>query len=154
MDPTPPPLRFVTRLTVRVAVPVDLGEFPSGRRRVVPIVGGHAVGPGLSGTIRPVGADSQTLRAPDVMDLDAHYLIDTDDGAVVEVRNRGVRVASPADTAALLRDERVPAERVYFRTTPLLSSDHPEWTWLSRTVFVATARRRPDIVEVDVHRVD
>ncbi|MBE7163084.1 MAG: DUF3237 domain-containing protein, partial [Williamsia herbipolensis] len=144
----------VTRLTVRVAGPVDLGEFPTGRRRVVPILGGHATGPGVSGTIRPVGADTQTLRAPDVMELDAQYLIDTDDGAVIEVRNRGLRVASPSDTAALLRGEPVPPTRVYFRTTPLLSADHPDWAWLYRTVFVATAVRQPEVVLVDVHRVD
>ncbi|WP_299572119.1 DUF3237 domain-containing protein [uncultured Williamsia sp.] len=153
MQPTPPPLRFVTRLTVHVGEPIDLGVFPTGRRRVVPIVGGTAEGPGLSGTVRAAGADSQTLRAPDVMDLDAHYLLDTDDGAVVEVRNRGVRVAAPDDTAALLRGVPVPPDRIYFRTTPLLSSDHPDWAWLSRRVFVASALRHPDVVEVDVHEV-
>ena len=153
MTPAPPPLRFVTRLTVHVGEPIDLGVLPTGRRRVVPIVGGVAAGPGLSGTIRAAGADTQTLRAPDVMDLDAHYLVDTDDGAVVEVRNRGVRVASPDDTAAVLRGEPVPPDRVYFRTTPLLSSPHPDWAWLTRRVFVASARRGPDVVEVDVHEV-
>ncbi|GAA2047804.1 DUF3237 domain-containing protein [Williamsia deligens] len=153
MPPTPPRLRFTTRLTVEVAPPVDLGDLPSGHRRVVPIVGGRAAGPSVNGVIRPAGADMQTLRAPDLMDLDAEYLIDTDDGAVVAVRNRGVRVASPEDTAALLRGDPVPAERVHFRTVPVLLSDHPDWTWLARTVFVATALRHPDVVEVDVFAV-
>lgn len=153
MTPAPPALRYLTRLTVQVGEPIDLGILPTGRRRIVPIVGGTAAGPGLSGTVRAAGADTQTLRAPDVMDLDAHYLVDTDEGAVIEVRNRGVRVASPEDTAAVLRGEPVPPDRVYFRTTPLLSSDHPDWTWLSRRVFVATARRHPDVVEIDVHEV-
>ena len=70
-------------LTIDVAVEplVDLGDFPLGTRRVVTFRGGTFEGrDGLRGTIAPGGVDWQLARPDGVLEIDAHYLLLTDDG--------------------------------------------------------------------------
>lgn len=154
MDPlAPPDLEPLTRLTVRVGPPVDVGDTSQGRRRIVPILGGSADGPGLQGTILAGGADVQRGRADGVTEIAARYAIETPRGTRVFVENTGVRHA-PADVmAALARGERVDPARVYFRSVPRFETDDPALRFLERDLFVATGARFPDHVRIDVFRV-
>ncbi|WP_045824392.1 DUF3237 domain-containing protein [Williamsia herbipolensis] len=148
-----PRLEFVAHLAIDVGPAIDLGDLPDGHRRIVPILGGSVTGPRLCGRVLPVGADHQYLRSERVTELDARYALETDDGARIAVENVGLRVGSAADVAALLRDEPVDPDRIYFRTQPRLSSAHPEYSWLADTLFVATGERTPSTVELDVFAV-
>ena len=65
-----------------------VGRGPHGERRIVPIRGGVFAGPKLKGIVLPGGADRQCLRDDGALTLDALYELQTDDGAVVTVRNR------------------------------------------------------------------
>ncbi|MGU3291819.1 DUF3237 domain-containing protein [Williamsia sp. M5A3_1d] len=151
--PSAPALEFVAHLSIDVGSPIDLGDLPHGHRRVVPILGGTVFGPRLRGRVLPVGADHQHLRSERVTELDARYVLETEDGARISVHNVGLRVGSAADVAALLRDEPVDPHRIYFRTRPTLSSAHPAHAWLAETLFVATGERTPTTVELDVFAV-
>ena len=93
-------------MTIEVAVqPIsDLGGFPTGGRRVVAFDGGTFEGrDGLRGTIAPGGVDWQLARADGVVDIDAHYLLVTDEGEPIEVRSTGLRKASAAVAERLAR---------------------------------------------------
>ncbi|MCX6469765.1 MAG: DUF3237 domain-containing protein [Corynebacteriales bacterium] len=148
-----PRLEFVAHLVIDVGPAIDLGDLPDGHRRIVPILGGSVTGPRLRGRVLPAGADHQYLRSERVTELDARYALETDDGARVAVENVGLRVGSATDVAALLRDEPVDPDRIYFRTQPRLSSAYPDYAWLADTLFVATGERTPTTVELDVFAV-
>ena len=95
-------------LTIDVAVQpvVDLGDFPLGGRRVVVFDGGTFEGrDGLRGTIAPGGVDWQLARPDGVIEIDAHYLLVTDDGEPIEVRSTGLRKASAAVADRIARGE-------------------------------------------------
>jgi hypothetical protein len=79
------------RAEISLAKPQELGETPLGRRRIIGITGGRFSGAKLSGRVLPGGADWQVIRADGVADLDARYTLETDDGALIYVRNRGYR---------------------------------------------------------------
>ena len=96
MTLTPPGLVFAFELRAQVGAPMELGQVPAGRRRIVPILGGRFDGPELRGKVLPGGADWQIVRADGFTELDTRYTIETDAGSKVYVRNAGIRHAPPA----------------------------------------------------------
>jgi hypothetical protein len=146
-------LIHVTDLMVTVAAPIEIGATHAGTRRVIPITGGEAKGPGLRGQVLPAGADFQVLRHDGVIDLHARYAIQTGDGAMIYVENTGLR-HGPADAMEKLqRGEEVDASLLYFRTTPRFETGAEPYLWLTRHVFVAEGIRRTDCVELAVYQI-
>lgn len=94
-EPSAPELEYLTRLEILVDAPVEVGQTHAGLRRMIPIVGGTATGPGLTGTILSGGADFQVLRSETVTDLDARYVIESDTGERVFVTNLAYRTGTP-----------------------------------------------------------
>jgi Protein of unknown function (DUF3237) len=141
------------RAEIRLASAQELGDAPQGRRRIIPIIGGTFAGDRLSGTVLPGGADWQIVRADGVADLDARYTLETVDGALIYVRNRGYR-HGPADVIArLARGEPVDPALYYMRTTPWFETGDRRYAWLNRLVCVATGARRSASVELEVFSV-
>ena len=93
--PVPPQLTFVMELRVTVGPPVDIGDGPRGRRRIVPIESGAFDGPLVRGSVIPGGADWQIVREDGVTELEARYTMQTDAGELIYVRNVGLRHAPP-----------------------------------------------------------
>src|SRR5262245_32549232 len=93
----PPPLRtqFAFEARVKVDTPVVIGESSHGLRRVIPILGGPVQGPALSGKVIPGGADWQYVRPDGAWELQAKYTLQTEDGVLILVENRGVRYGKP-----------------------------------------------------------
>ena len=79
----------------------EMGAGQAGQRRIIPIVGGRVEGPEVTGKILNLGADWQTIWSNGVAELDTRYAIETDDGAVVEIRNYGYR-HGPEDVIAAI----------------------------------------------------
>ncbi|MCK8784274.1 DUF3237 domain-containing protein [Roseomonas sp. NAR14] len=148
-----PAARPVATLEVAVGAPVIVGPGPSGERRVIPILGGTVSGPRLRGEILAGGADFQLIRPDGVAEIEARYTLRLADGTLVYVVNRGLRHAAPEDMARLLRGERVPPERVYFRTAPVFETAAPAHAWLGRSLFLGYGERRPDSVVIRVVEV-
>lgn len=71
---------------------VDVGPTPTGRRRVIPIVGG-TVSDGMVGSVLPGGADWNLERPDGSTELWARYEIRLADGAVLSVTNTAVHAA-------------------------------------------------------------
>jgi len=145
--------RHVCDIDVEVGPIRDLGATPHGRRRIIPILGGRVRGPQLEGHIVPGGADWQYLRSDGVLELVARYSILTTDGVEIAITNRGLRRATPEIMEQLSRGEVVDPTLVYFRAAPTFDAPAGRYEWLNRSVFVATAARLPDKVQVGVFEV-
>ena len=131
----------------------DLGRTPLGRRRIIGITGGTFKGPRLSGRILPGGADWQLIRADGVAYLDARYTLETDDGALIYVNNKGYRHGPKDAMERLALGEEIDPTLIYTRSTPWFETSVPKFAWLNRTICVGTGARRPASVEFDFYEV-
>jgi len=154
MTHEPPALTFLFELRVNVAGPIVIGSTPMGERRIVPILGGTFEGPDLRGRVLPGGADWQIIRADGVAELDARYVIETNRGQTIYVRNTGLRHAPPEIMRRLLDGQAVDPGLVYFRTAPAFETSAPDLLWLTRATFVGSAERHPEEVIVRVWKVE
>jgi len=141
------------RATITLAPPQELGDAPLGRRRIIPITGGRIEGARLKGRVLPGGADWQILRADGVADLDARYTVESDDGALIYVSNRGLRHGPPEVLAQLARGEDVDPARYYMRTQPWFETGDARYAWLNRAICVGSGARRRDRVELEFFEV-
>jgi hypothetical protein len=146
-------LEPLLRAEITLSPPQDLGDAPLGRRRIVPITGGHFRGARLSGRVLPGGADWQIVCADGLSQLEARYTLETDDGALVYVRNVGLRHGPPEVLARLAAGEAVDPSLYYMRTTPSFETGAERYRWLNRLVCIATGARRMAAVELDVYEV-
>ena len=148
-----PRLDLVARLEVRVGAPVAVGRTAGGERRVVPVLGGRVLGPRLTGSIVPGGSDVQLVRPDGVVEIEARYVVELDDGARVFVHDAGVRHAPPDVAAAPAPGEAVDPALVYSRTRVIFETDAPRYRWLTRDLFVGTGARAGDHVVLAFHHV-
>jgi len=146
-------LRPLFRAEITLAAPQELGATPLGRRRVIPITGGSFSGERLSGRVLPGGADWQVIRADGVADLDARYTLQTGDGALIYVRNKGYRHGPDEVMKRLAAGEAVDPTLYYMRTTPWFETGDARYAWLNRIVCLGTGARRAAAVELEVFEV-
>ena len=146
-------LEKLFRAEITLAAPQELGEAPQGRRRIIGITGGRFMGERLSGRVLPGGADWQLVRADAVTDLDARYTLETTDGALLYVRNRGLRHGPAEVLRRLAAGEAVDPASYYMRTTPCFETGDARYGWLNRIVCVATGARRAASVELEVFEI-
>lgn len=128
-SPTPaeavPSLEFAFEEVVTLGPTMGVGETGLGRRTIVPITGGHFAGPRIRGAVMPGGWDWQLLRSDGCTELDADYMLRTDDGAIINVRNKGV--ACPPGTAGAATG---------IRTIAAFEAPLGKHHWLASSAFV------------------
>ena len=107
----------------------------------------------VTGKVLPFGADFQTIRPNELIDLEAKYAFETDDGAVVYVENKGIRFGPVDLLQKLKRGEPVDPKLIYFRTAPRFETGSEKYRWLMQNLFIGSAARHPDRVVLDVHQV-
>jgi hypothetical protein len=144
--------KYVFTITARIGDVVSAGEIGTGVRRIIPITGGEVRGQ-VNGKVLPFGADFQIIRPNELIDLEAKYAFETDDGAIVYVENRGLRFGPVELLQKLKRGEPVDPGLIYFRTVPKFETGHEKYRWLMQHIFVASAARHADRVVIDVHQV-
>jgi hypothetical protein len=147
MDATFLDLKLEHAFDVRVDFTADRRLFaplPGGDRQgYTPVAGGALLGPRLKGRVMPhSGADYARFRADDVIELNAHYLWEADDGTLIYIYNRGyIRVGGHDREKAKVNDQGM-AQPLYFRVTPTFRAPVGPHEWLNSTVFVGAAERR------------
>ncbi len=144
--------KYVFTITAKIGDVVTAGETGIGVRRIIPIIGGEVTG-AITGKVLPFGADFQTIRPNELIDLEAKYAFETDDGAVVYVENKGMRFGPVDLLQKLKRGEPVDPQLIYFRTVPKFETGHEKYRWLMEHIFVGSAARHADRVVIDVHQV-
>ena len=145
--------RYVFTITVHIGDVTSAGEIGHGVRRIIPIIGGEVRGPDISGKVRALGADFQIIRPNELIELEAKYAFETDDGAVVYIENRGIRFGPVELLQRLKRGEPVDPKLIYFRTVPKFETGAEKYRWLMESLFIASAARHADRVVIDVHQV-
>ncbi|MHC2466009.1 DUF3237 domain-containing protein [Bradyrhizobium embrapense] len=145
--------RYVFTITARIAEVTSAGDIGAGVRRIVPIVGGEVRGETVNGKVLPFGADFQIIRPSELIELEAKYAFETDDGAVVYVENKGIRFGPVELLEKLKRGEPVDPKLIYFRTVPRFETGAEKYRWLMEHIFIASAARHADRVVIDVHQV-
>jgi hypothetical protein len=154
MTPSPAPeLRHLCDLAIELDPPLELGQAPRGRRRIIPIIGGTVSGERLNGRVLPGGSDWQVVTADGSAFLEARYPLKLDDGALIDVINIGIRHGPPEVLAALARGEPVDPSKYYMRTQPRFETGDPRYLWLNRIVGVGTGRREPSAVHLTFFEV-
>jgi len=81
---------FIWEAKVKIANMINVGESKRGERRIIPITGGSFVGPRIKGEVLPGGEDWQLVRPDGDTELNARYLLKTDDGHVIQVINQAL----------------------------------------------------------------
>ncbi len=145
--------QYVFTLTVRIGEVTTAGDLGHGVRRIIPIIGGEVRGEKVNGKVLPFGADFQIIRPNELIDLEAKYAFETDDGAIVYIENKGIRFGPVELLERLKRGEPVDPKLIYFRTVPKFETGHENYRWLMEHIFVASAARHADRVVIDVHMV-
>jgi len=101
-------------------------------------------GPLLNGKLVDYsGADWPVMRTDGVVELNAHYMIEASDGALIYIRNLGY-VHGPLRAPGQGPDEE-PSIPPYFRCTPYFRAPAGPHEWLNRTVIVGFGQRRPKL---------
>jgi len=149
-----PRVTRVYRLEATLGQPLDLGESPQGRRRIVPLNGGTFTGPELRGKLLPgASADWQTVLPDGTALGDIRYTLQTDAGDLLYVQSRGVRHGSAEVLARLGRGEDVDASEYTFRTSTKIEAAARQLDWLNKGIFISVGARRQGSVIYDTYLV-
>jgi Protein of unknown function (DUF3237) len=152
------PLALVTEFAftadVAVGAALVIEGVPNGVRRYIPITGGSVAGPLLNGKVLAAGGDSQIVRADGVIELEARYLIQSDDNVLLSILNRGLRHGPAPIMSLLSRGENVPPDSYYFRAAPQLEAPRgSRYEDFNKSLFVATGERKSNSVVMHFYRV-
>jgi hypothetical protein len=145
--------KYVFTITALIGGVTSAGEIGHGVRRIIPIVGGEVEGDGINGKVCAFGADFQIIRPNQLIELEAKYAFETDDGAVVYVENKGIRFGPLELLEKLKRSEPVDPKLIYFRTVPKFETGSEKYRWLMENLFIGSAARHAGRVVIDVHQV-
>jgi hypothetical protein len=119
-----------------------IGPLPGGNYQgYTPPTEGRIVGKRLNGIVVPhSGADYANVRRDGVVELNAHYLLQADDGALIYIANKGYLVPAPK-SGATLNDQGMAQPR-YFRCTPTFRAPRGRHAWLNQICIVGAGERR------------
>ncbi|WP_235523441.1 DUF3237 domain-containing protein [Sphingobium sp. Leaf26] len=152
-DAIRPRLAFVYVASAELAAPIPIGETPDGIRRIIPILSGTVEGPNIRGRILGGGSDWQLLRSDGVTVADATYGIETDDGTIIQIRNRGLRHGPAEVMARLAAGDTVDPSAYYFRTIPEFIAPLGPYAWLNSSIFLCSGARYADSIRLWVWSV-
>ncbi|WP_339468862.1 MULTISPECIES: DUF3237 domain-containing protein [unclassified Pseudomonas] len=132
-----PNLQRVLTLRVAIGPGVMLGDSVEGLRCNYPILGGDFDGVGISGQVLAGGEDCFLLRQDGIGQLDARYSVRTDEGEVINIRNRGV-LSMTEYGRQLERDGQWPIPETEYRCTctPVFQVPRGRLDWLTRSSFI------------------
>jgi hypothetical protein len=130
-----PTLEFVFEEIVKLGQARAPGDTARGGRLIIPITGGTFEGPGdgegIKGTVVPGGWDWQLRRADGCTEVEADYFLETDDGVLINVVNKGA--ICPGEGGA----------RRPVRTHPVFEPPLGKYQWLGQSAFVGTLELAP-----------
>lgn len=142
----PPKLEHAFSIRMEFGAGPRVRFTPAGTQFVrgfVAVQGGVISGPRLSGRVLPQsGGDWPRLWPAGLVEFEAHYLLEAEDGTPIYVHNRGLAWSSPDVLARIEAGEAVGPDETYCRITPRFEAPAGPHEWLTRTVFVGTAQRR------------
>jgi len=140
-------------ITVDVAEPIDVGVTPTGQIRLIPFGAGRFEAADVRGRLLPGGTDWQRVRADGVLEIRAHYLLESEQGERIEVISEGLRHAPPGVLERIAAGEAVPADEYYFRTSVRVATGSERLADLNRTLFIGVGERQQHRVRITLYAV-
>lgn len=120
--------------------PPDIGCVRAG----IYLKDGTFEGPNIRGIVIPnSGADWPLVRPNGVIDFDARYMLQEEDGTVIYLQNRGFRWGPQAVMEAMARNEPVDHGSYYFRTSPKFEAPEGKHDWVNRHIFIGVGEKVP-----------
>ncbi len=144
--PFAPQLEFAFTISINLSKPFWIKPAARGdMRAAIYAAEGVVDGPRLKGKVVPMsGGDFPLTRPNGVIDFDARYLLEADDGAIIYLENRGFRWARSDEIAERMRlNQHVSFDEYYMRVTPRFDAPEGPHAWLSQHVFVGVAEKIP-----------
>ncbi len=137
-----PGFEFVFAVECELADPVQFGESFEGPRRMIAITQGKFEGPDIRGSVlATAAADWQYTRADGVTQAEAVYALETDDGAIIQIENYGLRFGPDDVMKRLAEGDDVDPSEYYFRTNPRFKAPVGKYDWLNKGIYVGTGAR-------------
>ena len=138
-------LEFAFQIRIDFKERIMFGETPRGGRGYVPATGGWVEGPRLKGKVMPYsGADWALVRNDGVLELNAHYMLQAEDGTPIYIQNRGYLWRHDGSAKTPIKGPPAPGVSTYFNITPSFDVPTGPHDWLARTIIVGNGVRHSD----------
>ena len=147
-----PGLEFAFEVRLRFTRVQNIASMPTGAGRgAVYVDSGEFSGPNIRGkAVANSGGDYALFRPDGVLQFDARYMLQEDDGTLILMQNRGYLWGRHPDTMQKLRDmafaggPTVDPGEYYLRAAPSFEVEKGRHDWLMRHVFVGLGERKAD----------
>ena len=153
----------IPALELAFRVRLDFGDGPRVRftpafkgftRGFVSVIGGDVTGPRLTGKVVPnSGGDWPRIWSSGLIEFEAHYMMEADDGTPIYIHNQGIAYSNPDVLARIEAGESVDPQDNYCRITPRFEVPEGPHDWLNRTIFVGVAERSGASTHFDYYAV-
>lgn len=142
--PFHPRMEHAFSIAIELTRATYLKPSATGQTRVAVYAKGGTVTGRINGKVVPMsGGDFPLIRADGVIDFDARYLLELDDGTPVYMQNRGYRWGTAEAMDKMARGDPVQPDEYYMRVAPHFDVPQGPHEWLSRHVFVGVAEKVP-----------
>ena len=145
-DPHPfqPKLEFAFTIAIKLAPAIFLTPSGTGQTRAAVYAESGTITGKIQGKVMPMsGGDWALVRADKVLDFDARYMLQLDDGTIIYMQNRGFRWGTD-EAMQRMRDQKdVDPADYYMRVAPRFEVAAGPHDWLNRHVFVGVAEKTP-----------
>lgn len=131
--------RHILTLEADIGPPVEIGDLGGYWRRAIPILSGRFSGI-VEGKVLP-GTDWQMQLGDGTIELEAHYALETEAGARIEVTSKGLRTGPPDALARLAKGERLEPGEYYFRTAMRFRTGDASLSHLNHMLAIGRAAR-------------
>lgn len=156
-----PELEVDFRLVCKLSDTLAVGPNPTGlgKRSWISLDGGQFNGTWGAGFVVPGGQNIQTVDSDFNTHIDTHHLLQTDDGAVIEVHMDGWRTAGVGGRGALEKlynEERAgKVDRMDYsmRLYVYMQTGHERYRALNTAMWVASGAMLGDRIVYDAYRV-
>lgn len=134
---------------------VTIGDIGKGVLRWVPITGGTFEGPGhngagLKGTVLPYGQDLQLIRPNGEWDLDAQYMLKTEENEVILINSKVTRFGNSDDLNNLRDGKPYNIDEIKGAGFTVFEVSSPRLEWMKHHTFFPMGKRYPNGVVVQI----
>ncbi len=144
---------FIFKYEGEVAFPEVFTPSYLGVRMFYVLKGGTVKGPQLNGTLLPGGGDWPVMRSDGVGEIDARFVIKTDDNELIYAYYRGIIVMSPEVGMRVQSGERLDPSEYYMRTTPIFETGSEKYAWLNKIICVGVGTFELGRVSYKVYKI-
>lgn len=142
--PFQPRLEHAFSIEIELNPAIYMSPSSTGQTRAAVYLKEGKISGRINGRVLPgSGGDWALIRADKVLDFDARYLLELDDGTVIYMQNRGYRWGSDEVMQAMREQKDVDPSAYYMRTIPRFEGPAGPHEWLYRHVFVGVAEKIP-----------